>query len=86
MPWVRTQQASRKYFTIQPPTDDYESIVKYIDTIRDAVATVERAMLKSEYILSNIALQNLTEKVRVPLAEKIYVHFLNVRFSILRPQ
>ena len=81
VPWVKTQQASRKYFSIQPPTDDDESIVKYIDAVRDAVDSVESAALQPEHILFNIALDNLPERVRVPLAEKLEADCPDFKFS-----
>ena len=81
VPWVKTQQASRKYFAIQPPIDDEESIIKYVDAVRDAVDTVECAALQPEHILFNIALDNLPERVRVPLAEKLEVDCPDFKFS-----
>ena len=81
VPWVKTQRASRKYFSIPPPEDDDESIVRYIDAVRDAVDTVETAALQPEHILFNIALDNLPERVRVPLAEKLEVDCPDFKFS-----
>ena len=54
--WAKTQQAARKFFNIPPPTNDDQSVISYIDAVRDAVDAVERAGLTPENIFFNIAL------------------------------
>ena len=81
VPWARTQQAARKFFSIPLPTNDDESVIRYIDAVRDAVDSVERAALQPEHIFFNIALDNLPEKVRIPLVEKLEVHCEDFKFS-----
>ena len=81
VPWAKTQQAARKFFSIPLPTNDDESIIKYIDAVRDAVDAVERAALQPENIFFNIALDNLPERVRIPLVEKLEVHCEDFKFS-----
>jgi len=49
--------------------------------VRDAVDAVERAELLPEHIFFNIALDNLPERVRVPLVEKLEVHCEDFKFS-----
>ena len=79
--WAKTQQAARKFFNIPPPTNDDQSVISYIDAVRDAVDAVERAGLTPENIFFNIALDNLPERVRVPLVEKLEVQCEDFKFS-----
>ena len=79
--WAKTQQASRNFFSIPPPTNDDQSIINYVDAVRDAVDAVERAVLTPENIFFNICLDNLPERVRVPLVEKLEVHCEDFKFS-----
>ena len=79
--WAKTQQAARKFFNIPPPTKDDQSVISYIDAVRDSVDAVERAGLTPENIFFNIALDNLPERVRVPLVEKLEVQCEDFKFS-----
>ena len=79
--WARTQQAARKFFNIPTPSNDDQSVIKYIDAVRDSVDAIERAGLTPENIFFNIALDNLPERVRVPLVEKLEVQCEDFKFS-----
>ncbi|CAL4242763.1 unnamed protein product [Meganyctiphanes norvegica] len=81
VPWARTQQATRKYFGIQPPLDDRQSIIDYIDAVRDAIDTVELVGITPESLLLNMALDNLPSRVRLPLVEKLEVTNEDFKFT-----
>ncbi|CAL4061146.1 unnamed protein product, partial [Meganyctiphanes norvegica] len=81
VPWARTQQAKRKYFGIQPPLDDRQSIIDYIDAVRDAIDTVELVGITPESLLLNMALDNLPSRVRLPLVEKLEVTNEDFKFT-----
>ena len=81
VPWARTQQATRKYFGIQPPLDDRQSIIDYIDAVRDAIDTVELVGITPESLLLNMALDNLPSRGRLPLVEKLEVTNEDFKFN-----
>ena len=43
VPWLKTQQASRRIMEIPPPADSESSVIKYVDAIREAVDISDRA-------------------------------------------
>ena len=69
VPWLKTQQASRRIMEIQPPADSETSVIKYVDAIREAVDISDRAGLNIENLFFNICIDNLPERIRVPLVK-----------------
>ena len=54
---------------IQPPSDSESSVIKYVDAIREAVDISDRAGLSIENLFFNICVDNLPERIRVPLVK-----------------
>ena len=69
VPWLKTQQASRRIMEIQPPAESESSVIKYVDVIREAVDISDRAGINIENLFFNICVDNLPERIRVPLVK-----------------
>ena len=81
LPWKKTQNAARKFFALTPPTNDRESVIRYVDAGRDAIDAVQNEHLDPEHIFLNIMLDSLPQSVRIPLAEKLEVACADYRFT-----
>ena len=54
---------------IQPPSESVSSVIKYVDAIREAVDISDRTGLNIENLFFNICVDNLPERIRVPLVK-----------------